>query len=122
MTERRIRIPWPGILRYIARECDDDAAHVLATAYGGTEVYIPRRQRPGNDPLADLAFLDADAEQWIREHYGGASWYINMAPYARACHMFRTEDCDVKDVAHLLGCTLRTARRYRRAARLDALI
>ena len=121
MTECRIRIPWPGILRHIARECGDDASHVLAVAYGGMEVYIPRSPRPHNDPLDVLALLPVTAEQWIREHYGGTSWYINKASYARACYLFQTGN-NAKDVAHLLGCTSRTARRYHRAARLDALI
>lgn len=119
MTEHRI--PWPGVLRYIARECGDDAAHVLSAAYGGMEVYIPRSRRPNNDPLADLVFHNVKSVQWIREHYGGASWYINKASYARACYLFQTAH-NVKDVAHLLGCSQRTARRYHHAARLNALI
>ena len=115
------RIPWPGILRFIADAHGDEAAHVLAIRHGGREVYIPRMERPRNDPLAGLVPLAGEPERWIRNQYGGIGWYIPRAAYAQACLWFR-HGKTVAMVASELRCSHRTASRYHQSARNAGLI
>ena len=115
------RIPWPGILRFIADAHGDKAAHVLAIRHGGREVYIPRMERPVDDPLAGLAPLAGEPERWIRKQYGGAGLYIPKASYPAACCWFRN-GMTVATVASMLHCSYRTASRYRKSASNAGLI
>lgn len=109
--------PLPGVLEEIAEIAGRPSAILLAIAWGGREVHVPKTRylaRHPEHPLARLLEAEGTALK-VSDYLGGGSVYVPRARRACALHLAAC-GATPGEVAARLALSISAARRYVRGA------
>lgn len=101
----------PETYRDLAEALGTDGADALVRAYGGDEVYVPRRHEPGH-PV--LAVLPGEVAARLVEYYGGDRVYVPSCGGRNRRRMIADmaeEGARRREIARAVGVTTRHVRR-----------